>query len=119
MNWNGVRSCIQAPGLRDSTASRDPHSKSFERRVSVATFGQFAPSNPALDTISAIIGREPQLSGVSSAEASFGSSVRHSVLGVRQCGTWGFFVSRALPFGAPASVFAFNKNTMVNSCEKS
>ena len=40
------------------------------------------------------------------------SSVRHNVLGVRKvCGTWAYFISRSLPFGASASVFAFNKLT--------
>lgn len=40
------------------------------------------------------------------------SSLKHSVLGVRaKDSTWKFFMSRSLPFGATASVFAFNKIT--------
>ena len=37
-------------------------------------------------------------------------SAKHAVLGVpAQCGAWEFYLSNALPFGASASVFEFNK----------
>lgn len=40
------------------------------------------------------------------------SSMRHGVLGVRNKeGKWSFFLSQSLPFGATASVYAFNKIT--------
>ena len=40
------------------------------------------------------------------------SSLKHGALGVRrQDGSWKFFLSNSLPFGATASVYAFNKIT--------
>lgn len=40
------------------------------------------------------------------------SSLKHAVVAVRrEDGTWGYFASHSLPFGASASVFAFNKLT--------
>ena len=40
------------------------------------------------------------------------SSLKHGALGVRlKDGSWSFFLSKSLPFGATASVYAFNKIT--------
>ena len=44
-------------------------------------------------------------------------SLKHSVLGVRKRdGSWKYFLSRSLPFGVGASVFAFNKLTRAIWC---
>ena len=57
-----------------------------------------------------LLGRGVDLSKAYRQVGILPSSVRHSVLGVRkECGTWAYFISRSLPFGASASVFAFNK----------
>lgn len=62
--------------------------------------------------IPTILGRGVDLSKAYKQVGILPSSVKHSVLGVRRtCGSWVFFVSRSLPFGASASVFAFNKLT--------
>ena len=59
-----------------------------------------------------LLGRGVDLSKAYKQVGILPSSVRHSVLGVRKaCGSWAFFISRSLPFGASASVFAFNKLT--------
>ena len=59
-----------------------------------------------------LLGRGVDLSKAYKQVGIVPTSLRHSVLGVRkECGTWAYFVSRSLPFGASASVFAFNKLT--------
>ena len=63
--------------------------------------------------------RHPQLWGrgvdLSKAYKQVGiapTSLKHGALGVRlKDGTWRFFLSKSLPFGATASVYAFNKIT--------
>ena len=58
------------------------------------------------------LGRGVDLSEAYKQVAVHPDSQRHSVVAVRrEDGTWSFFLSHALPFGAAAFVFAFNKLT--------
>ena len=68
--------------------------------------------HPSFSTQPQFLGRAVDLSKAYKQVALHPSSRKHSVLGVkRKNGDWAFFVSRSIPFGASASVFAFNKIT--------
>ena len=64
-----------------------------------------------------MLGRGVDLSKAYKQVAVAPKSLKHSVLGVRKSdGSWKYFLSRSLPFGAGASVFAFNKLTRAIWC---
>lgn len=73
--------------------------------------------HPSMRGETSLLGRSVDLSKAYKQVGITPNSLRHSVLGVRKsCGTWAYFISRSLPFGASASVFAFNKLTRALWC---
>ena len=67
--------------------------------------------------LTSMLGRGVDLSKAYKQVAVAPKSLKHSVLGVRKSdGSWKYFLSRSLPFGAGASVFAFNKLTRAIWC---
>ena len=89
------------------------HTGGDEVRVRLST-GEILTGwkHPSVKGEVSLVGRGVDLSKAYKQVGILPSSLHHSVLGVRKtCGTWAYFVSRSLPFGASASVFAFNKLT--------
>ena len=68
--------------------------------------------HPDFDTHPQLWGRGVDLSKAYKQVGIAPESLKHGALGVRlKDGTWRFFLSKSLPFGATASVYAFNKIT--------